>query len=388
MTAEPNPLGGKPPATRPTLTKTLGAISALSGRSRLDLALEMLRLRLGPGKLSPNEYVTHALFDSALYADADKTHFVGFRAAQMIWLRANYRVDFFGLINNKLAANALFAAHGFPVLPTLAMFRERVGRDTPLLVRSVAQLRGFLTTSRSYPLFGKPIDGHQSLGSISLERYDAASDRLITTTGQGLSLDRFLGFVATHATAGYLFQQRVSPHPAVREICGERLATARLLTIVPDGRPKLARACWKIPAGTNTADNFWRPGNLLAELDIASGRVLRVMRRANHGFEAITHHPDSGTPLVGTTVPNWEEISRLALEAARVVEEMPLVGWDIAPVDGGAVLVEPNESPDFKLHQIADRRGILDAEFAAFLAARKKSAEAWLKAARISRREQ
>ena len=33
---------------------------------------------------------------------------------------------------------------------------------------------------------------------------------------------------------------------------------------------------WKIPAPHNIADNFWRPGNLLAALDRHTGEVKRV----------------------------------------------------------------------------------------------------------------
>ena len=102
-------------------------------------------------------------------------------------------------------------------------------------------------------------------------------------------------------------------------------------------------------------------------------------------FEEVTHHPDSGLPLVGTVVPNWPEVARIALEASRIVPEIPLVGWDIAPTDDGAVLVELNETPDFRLHQIADRRGILDDDMCAFLAERDRERAIWFKAVKQHR---
>ena len=72
--------------------------------------------------------------------------------------------------------------------------------------------------------------------------------------------------------------------------------------------------------------------------------------------------------ILGIEVPNWREIFRLALDAASALREVRLIGWDIAAVEGGALIVEPNFTPDFLMAQLADRRGMLDARFNTFLA--------------------
>lgn len=192
-----------------------------------------------------------------------------------------------------------------------------------------------------------------------------------------ICLDDFIAFVKAHAASGYQLQSRVSPHERIREMCGPRLATVRLLTILRRGKPELFRACWKIPAGVQVADNFWRSGNLLAQLDIESGRVVRVIRQSGREFEDISHHPDTGVRILGMDVPNWRDVKELALDGANLLGELPLVGWDIAPVDAGAVLVEANVTPDLQLHQIADRKGILDPVFADFLKQRRLDAAAF-----------
>ena len=350
------------------------SIAADGRRSYFGLLTEIAKLRLGPGRMSFDEYVGLNLFDDSLYRAVDKSAFVGLRATQKIWLQANYRVDLFGLVNNKLASDMVFATHGFPILPTVALFHEDIGIPSPFLLRNSEELRAFMLSSEHYPMFGKPVCGTQSIGSASLERYDAAIDRLITTTGHSFSLDTFVSFVRTHSASGYVFQKRVSPHSAIREICGDRLATVRFLTIVTKGKPRILRACWKIPAGVNAADNFWRPGNLLAQLDCESGRVMRVMRANGQKYEEVTHHPDSGISLQGISVPNWQELTLFAIEGAKMFADIPLIGWDIAPVDGGAIMVEANVTPDMKLHQLADRRGMLDDDFKEFLVERKKHA--------------
>jgi hypothetical protein len=355
---------------------------ATNRRSKLSVLFEMTLLRLGRGRLSPQEYFDLRLCDDGLGSYAEKKGFVGLAVARKIWFRVNFRVDLFAIATNKIASAIWFAAHGLPILPTIALFHEDVGRPGARLLQNETQLRSFLRDSSHYPLFGKPIEGSQSIGSASIESYVPSHDSLITTAGRMISLDNFVAYVKSHAKSGYQFQSRVNPHAAVGEMCGNRLATVRLLTVFKDGKPKIIRACWKIPAGQHAADNFWRPGNLLAQLDLDSGHVLRVIRANGDGYEETTHHPDTGIPIVGSVVPNWNEVTRLALDGARLLNELPLVGWDIAPIDSGAVLVEANVTPDFRLHQLADKRGILDQDFARFLMQRKSDTKNYLGAGR------
>jgi hypothetical protein len=379
--ASPSITVARPTQTIPIVAE-MRQIAEVSGKSYIGLIRDFAKLAFGPGKLAFDEYLALRLFDEAGLAGADKRAFVGLAASRKIWLEANYQIEYFSLLENKIAANALFGAYGFPVIPTLALFSNRAGLSTANLLRTEEELRHFLIRGRHYPLFGKPMDGIQSLGTASFDRYDTATDSLVGGLGVATPLDAFVGDVANHYGSGYLFQHRMSPHSEVRALCGDRLGTVRLLTILTTAGPKLLRACWKIPAGSNIADNFWRSGNLLAQLDLADGRVLRVMRGAGTAAEELTLHPDTGSAMVGFVIPHWRQIVDLALEGAKVLPDVALIGWDIAPVDSGPVLVELNHNPDFKLTQIADRRGTIDAAMKEFLAERRSAAEAWKRVSR------
>jgi hypothetical protein len=219
------------------------------------------------------------------------------------------------------------------------------------------------------------MDSQRSLGSIGLEAYDRGTDSLVTGPDRKVPVGEFAAAVAEHYKGGYIFQRRISPHAGVRAVAGNRLATVRAITILTDQGPQLLRALWKIPAGDNVADNFWRSGNLLATLDMETGHVIRAVRGSGLALEEVTHHPDTGAALVGIEVPNWREIVSLALDAASTLSEVPLIGWDMAAVEGGALIVEPNFTPDFFMTQLADRRGMLDARFNAFLASCKAAAQ-------------
>jgi hypothetical protein len=386
--AEATAIDVKRPHQEIALAPTLQRIAAECGTTFFGLVKDYAKLAFGPGRLTFDEYLALRLFDPKLYADADKRAFVGLTQSRKIWIKANFHVENFALAENKIAADALFAAYGFRTASTLALFCNQVAGQSPRLLRSAAELGDFLRDAAHYPLFAKPLDGFQSLGSASFDRYDRASDSLITVSGQPLPVATFAADVNANYGQGYLLQRRVSPHAEVRAICGDRLATVRLLTTMTAKGPRIIRACWKIPAGAHGADNFWRAGNLLAQLDLATGRVLRVIRGVGMTLEEVTHHPDSGAALIGIHVPNWSEIVRTAVEAAKVLPDLKLVGWDIAPVDEGAVLVELNHTPDFILPQLADRRGIMDAAFKRFLADCEQQAIKWSRRQRTGSKRQ
>jgi len=357
------------------LASTLRAIAARHGKTYQQAMLEIAKASFGPGRLTFEEYIALRLFDDAQLAGADKSAFVGLEASRSLWMAANTNSEWWGLMRNKLAVTTLLGGYGFPVIPTLALYSDTLClRGAPVL-RDPAALATFLRTSDAYPLFAKPMDSQRSLGSAGLDAYQAHDDGLQMSDGQVVPVDQFAADVAKTYSAGYLLQRRVAPHAAVRAIAGERLATVRVLTILDSNGPEVLRALWKIPAGSNVADNYWRSGNLLATIDLGTGRVVRAVRGSGLALEEVTHHPDTGAALIGIEVPNWREVVALAQDAAATLNEVPLIGWDIAAVEAGALIVEPNFTPDLFMPQLADRRGMLDARFKAFLATCKARGE-------------
>jgi Sugar-transfer associated ATP-grasp len=355
------------------LAQTLRIIAARFGKTYQRLLLDLAKASFGPGRLSYDEFIGLRLFDDTWRAGADIGAFVGLDAERRIWMTANNNSEWWGLMRNKLAATTLLAGYGFPVIPTLAFYSDAISlRGVPVL-REPGALADFLRGADDYPLFGKPMDSQRSLGSIALEAYDRKTDSLVAGAGRRIAVGDFAAAVAANYRGGYILQRRIEPAARVRAVAGNRLATVRAITILTDAGPQLLRALWKIPAGDNVADNYWRSGNLLATVDL-SGRVVRVVRGTGLALEEVTHHPDTYANLVGIEVPNWRGIVELALEAASTLAEVPLIGWDIAAVEGGALIVEPNFTPDFFMTQLADRCGMLDARFNTFLAARKEAA--------------
>jgi hypothetical protein len=372
------------PSKDPPLAEALLKAISSSGVGATRVLQDYARLAFGPGRLSFNDYMRLRLFDDKLYANANKRCFIGARANRDIAVAVNYRHDWFGLLANKIASVAYLSTFGLPTIPLIALYANDLGRPVKCLLRSQDALRAFLKNPSHYPLFGKPTEGYQSLGSAALASYDESSEEITFVGGRRLAVDYFAAYIGNHYQRGYLLQPLLLPHPDVRKLCGDRLATLRVLTVATESGPKVARAAWKIPAEANAADNYWRSGNILAQLDPSNGRILRAFSGSGADLTERVSHPDSGLDLIGFQFPNWTDTLELAVQGARLMHHVPMIGWDIAPTPDQATIVEMNETPDCFLHQLADGRGMLDEEFTNFIAFQKRNAAQRIKDVRAA----
>lgn len=360
-----------------TLTlPVLQQLGEASGMGPTQVVRDFAGLAFGPGKLSFADYVRLRLFDRAYWSECDRRSVVGQRRNRDLAVEINYRHDWYGLLDDKVAAIAYLSAYGLPTAKIAAIFAPRLTRGPADILRDRAALRQFLARDDVYPLFGKPVAGFQSLGAMGLRRSHPGEGELETIGGTRIGLDAFVEDIANHYDGGYLFEHFLAPHPDAVRLHGERLGTARILTLSDGDGARIFRASWKIPAGANLADNFWRNGNLLAKLDLATGRIARAVTGTGLDMQVMTHHPDTGEALVERPIPCWEDMKAAALEAANLMRHVPMIGFDIAATAQGPVIVEMNETPDLFLNQFAHAQGILEPAFLEFVAAQKRAKQA------------
>lgn len=337
-----------------------------AGKPPFAQAREMLALRRGFGGLTPEEYLAYRLYDDRLHDAEGKRRFLGVRAEHAVDRICNADERWRGLVKDKIVFAAMMQGLGFPVPALVAFHHARrrcfMARD----LRTREDLAAFLR-ALPQPVFGKPAGSRWSLGAASLTAYDAATDTVTTLSGEPFPVDALVEQVAGFADQGYLFQERLVPHPALARACGRAIGTVRLLTAQTDDGPALMAAAWKVVAGHNVADNFWRRGNMLAAIDDATGTVECVASGLGHDSRTHESHPDTGVRLLGLTLPDWQEACAMCLQAATALVGLRLIGWDLALTDRGPVIVEANTLPAFNLHQVATGRGLLDDRFAAFV---------------------
>jgi hypothetical protein len=204
-------------------------------------------------------------------------------------------------------------------------------------------------------LFVKPRSGS---GGHRMERWDfIGEDRYRNAHGVVLTRDALMQKLERQSLKDdFLVQPRLANHPALDDISNGALATVRLLTCRnEEGRAEAAAAAFRMAIGNSVVDNFHQ-GGLATEVDLATGVIgiaSDIGIRPDVGWRET--HPVSGARFVGRTLPHWHEVVSLAVAAHEAFPERIVVGWDVAMLADGAMIIEGNGKPDLDIHQRAAR---------------------------------
>ena len=69
-----------------------------------------------------------------------------------------------------------------------------------------------------------------------------------------------------------------------------------------------------------------------------------------------THHPLTKKPILGITIPKWEEVKSLCIEASKVIPEIGYIGFDVCIGPQKCSLIEANEFPGHDLYTLPAHR--------------------------------
>lgn len=358
------------------LAEALKHVRDKLGKSYFSVVRDMFALSRGTGNLAPEEYLYYQLYDDERFSWDDKTAFLSNQAS----LELDYKFlknAWTHITADKMVLSALLSGFGLPVPATQAVYHRFRECGAMTALRDPGAVQAFLREGAVYPFFSKPTSGTNSLGVASVESYDPASDSLRFTDGRMVPVEAFVTAIGRHADEGYWFQERLAPHPTLAELCAGRMSSLRLFVIQDTDGPEILRASWKIAVGDNPADNFWRPGNLLAAIDPESGRVGRVVRGAGPDLVELESHPDSGARLLDVELPLWPEVRTLCLRGANSLPNCHVQGWDMAITDRGPILIElEGDGGHPQMVQLAQGQGLYQGSFKAFYDRHRAAAEA------------
>lgn len=342
----------------------LVAAAKMSGRSSVELGRDFLRHRRSGRGIELADYVRHQLWNSDAHGADGAARFIGAKTHWPVVNRVN-SVQWNRVAEDKHVMHSLVAAAGLRQPETVA-FLDASSRIVPGLpkISSTDDLRTLFTAHPAGSLFLKTAGGMIGQGAFVIEAADATS----VTCGdrEPMSYEGFLGqVIGPHP---YLVQKRIENHPAIAPYL-TGLATIRFPNFMRAEGPFIPCVAMKLPANGNVTCAYWRPGNLAAEIDIATGRIVRLAHRKGPVSESIADHPGR-SGLMGLELPYWSEVLDLNRTAANVFSPIAYNSTDIALTPDGPVLVEINYGGSFDILQNATGRGVLTDEIATWFAKR------------------
>ncbi|MDP2369222.1 sugar-transfer associated ATP-grasp domain-containing protein [Rhodoferax sp.] len=364
---------------------------AQTGKSWLTQLGEIRALKAMGGQCGISDYYWYKLYDDNYLLGRGREDFLGWRAQAKFSLALNPRNAVLPAWD-KGVFMLMATAAGLPVAPVRACFHpaarlsEALGRH----LKTVQQAGAFLRDPAVYPLFGKPGYSQQGYGAAYLAGFDAATDSIRLLDGQTVLVDTFLKRLLEpvdhryhRPECGYLFQDSFTLAPELRAftdwpaICGVRVICLN----GPDGVVPI-RAIWKIATPPNHVDNFslGKNGNLLANVDLATGEISRVVGGFWPNTQVLTKHPVSGKPATGLRLPGWDQILDACQRGGAVFPLMKIHHWDFALTDKGPMILELNDVGGTEIAQVHGR-GLLTLQSREFLKRHANtSAHPWVKA--------
>jgi alpha-L-glutamate ligase-like protein len=238
---------------------------------------------------------------------------------------------------------------------------EAAGIATPKLLGSVAhhyELRLLPDILRDLDDFVlKPSHGAQGNGIIVI--VGTNGDKYRKSSGSELSVARLQQHVSSVISGVFslrgdwdscMIEQRIIIEPAFGNI--SRFGIPDIRVIVYRGLPIMAMT--RLPTSQSDGRANLHQGAIAAGIDMATGRVVH----AAHHNHTVTHHVDTGHPIVGFEIPHWDDMVSLAVRAADTTG-LGYLGVDIV-VDArrGPLLLELNARPGLAI-QIANNEGLL-----------------------------
>jgi hypothetical protein len=117
----------------------------------------------------------------------------------------------------------------------------------------------------------------------------------------------------------------------------------------------VTNAVFRMAQGRDSAVDNFHAGGIAAKVDIDTGELGRAVDGAMAMGCATgwcDEHPDTGGQILGRRLLCWQKILDLVRPAHTLAfADQVVVGWDVALVSDGPLLIEGNKGPDVDLIQ-------------------------------------
>ena len=186
----------------------------------------------------------------------------------------------------------------------------------------------------------KPING---LGGANVEKIDTKDIKDITKFYENLKKDNCF------------LEELVIQNKEWSKLNPKSLNTIRVVTYSINDKAEVLYAVARIGSGKSIVDNFHQ-GGVGVKVNTLKGCLEgSAIDKDNHESKVTNL---TKVKLDGFKIPYWDEIVKMVCKAAKVNNNVHIVGWDVALTDNGPLIIEGNRGPGMDIIQVLYKRGV------------------------------
>jgi Sugar-transfer associated ATP-grasp len=326
------------------------------------LIRDWLPTRLGPGRLTLREFCSFNVDRLPGLSAQDRAAFVGRRGDDvLVEILAD---DYSKILNaDKVTFDYIARGAGLPVPEIFAVYAPQRRPGAFRKLTNGAELRDFLHGWRRFPIYCKPSCGGSGSYNFQIEGW--ADETAVINGDRTVSVEELAARLTEPTGFGFLLMETLRPHGDIAAVAGDSISGVRIHVLRLKKGPTMFRPVWKITRRGAVVDNFQggKSGNLLASIDVSTGRVERVVSGQGYRQRVNAPHPDTGRQLTGFQLPHWQALREMVREAPELFPGFLCQGWDVAICPNGPVVLEVNWFGMVRVPQYAYGRGFLEGEF-------------------------
>lgn len=313
------------------LFRVLNSMSKRSGRSRIDIFIDMFKLYKNEGYTWLNYYTYN--FDRLIDANIRRTYLSEYGDNTKIIREVTSKEDMLCLIDKGEFSKK---------------FKDFLGREyLDLRESKYEDFENFVKKHRVFFAKAPALCGGEGMVRINSENEDI---RKI--------------YDDCMANEQYIIDEAIKQHPEMKKLSVNSVNTIRTGTAIDKkGNITIPYMVLRASVSDSYLDNGSQ-GGMWTLLD-DEGYITKPMF-ANLPVEYITEeNPLTGFKYIGFKIPMIEELKEMAKKAASTVPNLRYIGWDIAISENGPVLIEANDVPSVELYQAyvhmdEDKKGKVD----------------------------
>lgn len=314
------------------------AIKEYNSKARLPFFLRVLMWRLG------------FLSSSCVLYNLPKNEYRDYLTDYQENVRAiELNVGYHQYLDNKILFSSLIENDvEVPELYALVMSGviQPLGKNTGL--KTSVDILSFVKDKN---LILKPVDSASGSGVVKLEYNNGK----FIKNGKEESEEN-LNIYLKHLH-NYIISPVVEQAQYSKSIYPGAVNTVRILTMIDPAmsEPFIAAAAHRFGTDRSAPVDNCNAGGLTANINIETGEMsagVSTYITPDNRLHWHEKHPDTGAQIKGEKIPRWKEISDKILHLSGNIRFLKYIGWDIVVTDSGFLVLEGNNGPDIKLHQV------------------------------------